>query len=126
MKPITCFVVAALAAALVACSGEENTNRLFPASDAPRQSNSARLGDEVMRHVVDECDLYRTYQKNRIGFDPIEVGASILPEMRRGRTDWGFLRDSIRDTVQYEESFLPAGLDVQRLLPVVHSANRGG
>ena len=105
MKPISCFVVAALAAALVACSGEENTNRLFPASAAPRQSNSARLGDEVMRHVVDECDLYRTYQKNRIGFDPIEVGASILPEMRRGRTDWRFLRDSIRDTVQYEESF---------------------
>ena len=105
MKPITCFVVAALAAALVACSAEENTNRLFPASDAPRQSNSARLGDEVMLHVVDECDLYRTYQKNRIDFDPIEVGASILPEMRRSRTDWQFLRDSIHDTVQYEESF---------------------
>ena len=62
------------------------------------------LGDEVMRNVVDECDLYGTYQKNRIDFDPIEVGASILL-VRQSRTDWQFLRDSIRDTVQYEDSF---------------------
>ena len=66
---------------------------------------AGRLVDEVMLHVVDECDLYRTYQKNRIDFDPIEVGVSILPEMRRSRTDWQSLRNSIRDTVQYEESF---------------------
>ena len=68
-------------------------------------TNSGRLGDEVMRHVVDECDLYQAYERNRIDFDPIEVGVSILPEMRRSRTDWRFLRNSIHETVQYEESF---------------------
>ena len=68
-------------------------------------TSSGRLGDEVMRHVVDECDLYRTYQRNRIDFDPVEVGVSILPEMRRSRTDWQFLRNSIHDTVEYEQSF---------------------
>ena len=74
------------------------------AGGAP-STESGHLGDEVMRHVVDECDLYRTYERNRIDFDPIEVGVSILPEIRRSRTDWQFLRNSIHETVQYEESF---------------------
>ena len=74
-------------------------------SSVAQSTNSVLLGDEVMLHVVNECDLYRTYQRNRIDFDPIEVGSSILPEMRRNRNDWLFLRNSIRDTVQYEESF---------------------
>ena len=78
---------------------ELSTESLFDGNPA------GRLVDEVMLHVVDECDLYRTYQKNRVDFDPIEVGVSILPEMRRSRTDWQSLRNSIRDTVQYEESF---------------------
>ena len=52
---------------------ELSTESLFDGNPA------GRLVDEVMLHVVDECDLYRTYQKNRIDFDPIEVGVSLIP-----------------------------------------------
>ena len=92
-------LIAAIGATGCQNSAERETESLLDGNP------DGRLGEEVMLHVVDECDLYRTYQKNRIDFDPIEVGVSILPEMRRSRTDWQFLRNSIRDTVQYEESF---------------------
>ena len=92
-------LIAAIGATGCQNSAERETESLLDGNPA------GRLVDEVMPHVVDECDLYRTYQKNRIDFDPIEVGVSILPEMRRSRTDWQSLRNSIRDTVQYEESF---------------------
>ena len=92
-------LIAAIGATGCQNSAERETESLLDGNPA------GRLVDEVMLHVVDECDLYRTYQKNRIDFDPIEVGVSILPEMRRSRTDWQSLRNSIRDTVQYRSSF---------------------
>ena len=36
--------------------------------------DSVLLGDEVMSHVVDECDFYLQHQGNMIDYDPIEAG----------------------------------------------------
>ena len=81
-------LIAAIGATGCQSAAEREAESLFDGNPA------GRLVDEVMLHVVDECDLI-----------PIEVGVSILPEMRRSRTDWQSLRNSIRDTVQYEKSF---------------------
>ena len=41
------------------------------------------LADEIARHVIDECNLKRTYGKNRIDFDTYNVAVNILPEIHK-------------------------------------------
>ena len=71
----------------------------------------ALLRDEIMRHVVDECDLYSQYKKNRIDFDPVHVSTNILPDihekMWRERQE---VRDSIFEVVQHQPSFYKRAL----------------
>ena len=79
-------------------------------SFAPQVVTSSLHESEIMRHVVDECDLYRTYQKNLIDFDPDEPGLAeeawnFIADRRRYFTDWRVLRDSIRAAVRHEGSF---------------------
>ena len=58
------------------------------------------LREEIRRHVIDECDLYSLYKKNRNEFDPIEVGVNILPEI--------FKTKRSRDQIHHEPD-LPGG-----------------
>lgn len=55
------------------------------AGNATGQFDRVILVDEIYRHVIDECDLFSRFEKNRIDFDPIEVTASIIPDIIRDR-----------------------------------------
>lgn len=41
------------------------------------------LGDEISRHVIEECNLKLLYGKNRIDFDPYHVAVEILPKIHQ-------------------------------------------
>ena len=56
---------------LALCSLPRTNPRTRVVSSRVRRApatNSVLLADEVMRHVVDECDLYRMCQSNLIDF----------------------------------------------------------
>lgn len=50
--------------------------------DVYAQFERSMIRSEIVRHVIDECDLQRLYGKNKIEFDPYEVGVTILPDIR--------------------------------------------
>ena len=68
------------------------------------------LGDEVMRHVVDECDFYLQHQGNRIGFDPLEAGEMRLQIHLSRPVERNALRDRIREVVRFQPSFYKRSL----------------
>ena len=68
------------------------------------------LGDEVMRHVVDECDFYLQHQGNRIDFDPIEAEEIRLQFHLSRPVERNALRDRIREVVRFQPSFYKRSL----------------
>ena len=68
------------------------------------------LGEEVMRHVVDECDFYLQHQGNRIDFDPLEAGKMQLQIHLSRRAERIALRNRIREVVRFQPSFYKRSL----------------
>ena len=69
------------------------------------------LREEIRRHVIDECDLYSLYKKNRNEFDPIEVGVNILPEIfKTKRREIKYTTNQIYQVVKNQGSFYKRAL----------------
>ena len=68
------------------------------------------LGDEVMRHVVDECDFYLQHQGNRSDFDPMEAAEMRLQIHLSRRAERTALRNRIREVVRFQPSFYKRSL----------------
>ena len=68
------------------------------------------LGDEVMRHVVDECDFYLQHQGNRIDFDPLEAEEMRIQIHLSRPVERNALRDRIREVVRFQPSFYKRSL----------------
>ena len=69
------------------------------------------LREEIRRHVIDECDLYSLYKKNRNEFDPIEVGVNILPEIfKTKRREIKYTTNQIYQVVKDQGSFYKRAL----------------
>ena len=67
----------------------------------------SNIVSEIERHVIEECDLFMLYKKNRIDFDPIEVGSKIAEIYKK---DWKWRRakeltQQIYSVVRHEHSF---------------------
>ena len=104
MKPITCLVAAAVAGALlVGCASD-------PPEPPLESLDSLLLGEEVMRHVVDECDFYLQHQGNRIDFDPLEAGEMRLQIHLSRPVERNALRDRIREVIRFQPSFYKRSL----------------
>ena len=73
-------------------------------ADANQSPSNLLLNDEIMLHVLNECDLFSLYQKNRIDFKPVDV-AFLLADLRKSSTEWRLIRNRIRAEVGRERSF---------------------
>ena len=72
--------------------------------DLDKRSN---IESEIKRHVIEECDLYIIYSKNKINFDPLDVSSKISEIYK---PDWRWRRakeltQQIYSVVGYEKSF---------------------
>ena len=69
-------------------------------------ATDSQMGDEIKRHVLDECDLYTRYKKNRNEFDPIEVGVHILPDIYKEKRNLiEHTKGQIYQVVKDQDSF---------------------
>lgn len=69
-----------------------------------------RFKEEISRHVLDECDLYLKYGKNRIDVDPLQV-ALIIPGFEKEKwKERRILTREIYDVVKHEPSFYKRAL----------------
>lgn len=74
--------------------------------DVHAQFERSMIRSEIVRHVIDECDLYLLYGKNKIDFDPYEVGVKILPDLRdRNFVRQDRLTNEIYEAVKNVKSF---------------------
>ena len=89
---------------------EDGDRELSTESLLDGNPDNGRLGDEVMRHVVDECDFYLQHQGNRIDFDPLEAGEMRLQIHLSRAVERNALRDRIREVVRFQPSFYKRSL----------------
>ncbi len=98
-------LIAAIGATGCQNSAERETESLLDGNP-----DNGRLGEEVMRHVVDECDFYLQHQGNRIDFDPLEAGEMRLQIHLSRAVERNALRDRIREVVRFQPSFYKRSL----------------
>ena len=84
------------------------------------------LGDEVMRHVVDECDFYLQHQGNRSDFDPMEAAEMRLQIHLSRRAERTALRNRIREVVRFQPSFYKRSLMYNAYYRLCIQADRRG
>ena len=98
-------LIAAIGATGCQSAAERETESLLDGNP-----DNGRLGEEVMRHVVDECDFYLQHQGNKIDFDPLEAEEMrVQIHLSRG-VERTALRDRIREVVRFQPSFYKRSL----------------
>ena len=98
-------LIAAIGATGCQNSAERETESLLDGNP-----DNGRLGDEVMRHVVDECDFYLQHQGNKIDFDPLEAEEMRVQIHLSRCVERTALRDRIREVVRFQPSFYKRSL----------------
>ena len=68
------------------------------------------LKEEIARHVLDECDLFSLYKKNRIEFDPLEVAPIVTQIHKTKARNRQTVTRQILQVVKSQRSFYKRGL----------------
>ena len=92
-------VLSILAAAVVAMPA------VLSVSVADEYQRKALVEDEIKRHVVDECDFYLRYGKNKIDFSPEEASKIVSAIHKRNRSRKAGLVKQIYSVVRSNRSF---------------------